>query len=189
VAPHGYEDDSSFLQSSEGLVNEAASLLGEVQHLVEDDNVERTQARWNLIVAMKGGPDVRCVAFRGPLDGDLSFSFAGGHTAEGDRFPASSLLELPFVVPSASRGSQALWGLYKDGTLAAEYGDYQLLALFVQHTAVTGAEAETWAARERAFVESFIEWGVHVCCPFRLEMPKCASDTLTIYRKLSRCNY
>jgi hypothetical protein len=46
-----------------------------------------------------------------------------------------------------------------------------LLALFVQHTAVTGAEAETWAARERAFVGSFIEWGVHVCCPFRRETP------------------
>src|SRR5229473_6525987 len=31
--------------------------------------------------------------------------------AEGDRFPGSSLIELPFVVPGASQGSQALWSL------------------------------------------------------------------------------
>jgi hypothetical protein len=46
-----------------------------------------------------------------------------------------------------------------------------LPALFVQHTAVTGAEAEAGAARERAFTGFFIEWGVHVCCPFRRETP------------------
>jgi TRAP-type C4-dicarboxylate transport system substrate-binding protein len=53
--------------------------------------------------------------------------------AEGDRFPGSSLIELPFVVPSALRGSQALWGLYKDQTLAGEYADYKVLALFVHN--------------------------------------------------------
>jgi hypothetical protein len=63
------------------------------------------------------------------------------------------------------------------GVFAAVFADVVaevatgLLALFVQHAAVTGAEPETWAARERAFVESFIEWGVHVCCPFRRETP------------------
>jgi TRAP-type C4-dicarboxylate transport system substrate-binding protein len=53
--------------------------------------------------------------------------------AESDRFPGSSVIELPFLVPSALRGSQALWGLFQDGTLADEYKDYKLLALFVHN--------------------------------------------------------
>ena len=43
------------------------------------------------------------------------------------------MIELPFLVPSALRGSQALWGLYKDGTLADEYKEYKVLALFVHN--------------------------------------------------------
>jgi hypothetical protein len=68
-----------------------------------------------------------------------------------------------------------------------------LPALFVLDAAVSGTESESWTAQERAaeltLVGSFIEWGVHVLSFFRLETPNCASDTLTIYRKLSRCNY
>jgi TRAP-type C4-dicarboxylate transport system substrate-binding protein len=61
---------------------------------------------------------------------DIALGLRG---AEGDRFPGSSVIELPFVVPNALRGSQALWGLYQDGTLAAEYADYKVLALFVHN--------------------------------------------------------
>src|SRR5262252_878990 len=61
---------------------------------------------------------------------DIALGLRG---AEGDRFPGSSLIELPFVVPSALKGSQALWGLYQDGTLADEYRDYRVLALFVHN--------------------------------------------------------
>jgi TRAP-type C4-dicarboxylate transport system substrate-binding protein len=53
--------------------------------------------------------------------------------AEGDRFPASSIIELPFVLKDAASGSRALWDLYKDGTLADEYKDYTVLALFVHN--------------------------------------------------------
>jgi TRAP-type C4-dicarboxylate transport system substrate-binding protein len=61
---------------------------------------------------------------------DIALGLRG---AEGDRFPGSSLIELPFVMPNASLGSQALWRLYKDGTLAHEYADYKVLALFVHN--------------------------------------------------------
>jgi TRAP-type C4-dicarboxylate transport system substrate-binding protein len=61
---------------------------------------------------------------------DIALGLRG---AEGDRFPGSSLIELPFVTPSALRGSQALWELYKDGTIAGEYKDYKVLALFVHN--------------------------------------------------------
>src|SRR5262245_48403978 len=44
---------------------------------------------------------------------DIALGLRG---AEGDKFLGSSVVELPFLVPSALRGSQALWGLYKDGT-------------------------------------------------------------------------
>src|SRR6516165_9984024 len=61
---------------------------------------------------------------------DIALGLRG---AEGDRFPGSSLIELPFVVPSALAGSRALWRLYKDGPLVDEYADYKVLALFVHN--------------------------------------------------------
>jgi TRAP-type C4-dicarboxylate transport system substrate-binding protein len=61
---------------------------------------------------------------------DIALGLRG---AEGDRFPGSSLIELPFVTPDALSGSRALWGLYGDGTLANEYKDYRVLALFVHN--------------------------------------------------------
>ena len=61
---------------------------------------------------------------------DIALGLRG---AEGDRFPGSSIIELPFLVPSAALGSHALWTLYKDGALADEYKDYKVLALFVHN--------------------------------------------------------
>jgi len=61
---------------------------------------------------------------------DIALGLRG---AEGDKFLGSSLIELPFLVPSAARGSQALWALYKDGTLGEEWKDYKVLALFVHN--------------------------------------------------------
>jgi TRAP-type C4-dicarboxylate transport system substrate-binding protein len=61
---------------------------------------------------------------------DIALGLRG---AEGDKFPGSSIIELPFLVPNALAGSRALWGLYADGTLAGEYKDYKVLALFVHN--------------------------------------------------------
>jgi TRAP-type C4-dicarboxylate transport system substrate-binding protein len=61
---------------------------------------------------------------------DIALGLRG---AEGDRFPGSSVIELPFLVSDAGRGSKALWDLYADGTLAEEYKDYKVLALFVHN--------------------------------------------------------
>jgi TRAP-type C4-dicarboxylate transport system substrate-binding protein len=61
---------------------------------------------------------------------DIALGLRG---AEGDKFPATSIVELPFLVPNAAAGSRALWGLYADGTLADEYKDYKVLALFVHN--------------------------------------------------------
>jgi len=61
---------------------------------------------------------------------DIALGLRG---AEGDKFPGSSIIELPFVVPSAAQGSRVLWELYRDGTLANEYRDYKVLALFVHN--------------------------------------------------------
>lgn len=61
---------------------------------------------------------------------DIALGLRG---AEGDKFPGSSIIELPFVVPSAAQGSRVLWQLYKDGTIADEYRDYKVLALFVHN--------------------------------------------------------
>ena len=51
---------------------------------------------------------------------DIALGLRG---AEGDRFPGSSMIELPFVVKDAASGSRALWDLLQDGTLANEYKD------------------------------------------------------------------
>jgi len=70
---------------------------------------------------------------------DIALGLRG---AEGDKFLGSSIIELPFLVPSAARGSQALWALYQDGTLADEWKDYKVLALFVHNPGLihTGAK-------------------------------------------------
>ena len=47
-----------------------------------------------------------------------------------DRFPASSIIEMPFLVQHADSGSRTLWELYKEGTLGSEYDDFKVLALF-----------------------------------------------------------
>ncbi len=65
-------------------------------------------------------------------DGTIDIAL-GLRGAEGDRFPRSSIIELPFVVHNALEGSRALWGLYKDGVLGDEYSDYKVLALFVHN--------------------------------------------------------
>ena len=59
---------------------------------------------------------------------DIALGLRG---AEGDRFPGSSIIELPFLVKDSLSGSRALWALYQDGSLADEYKDYKLLALSV----------------------------------------------------------
>jgi TRAP-type C4-dicarboxylate transport system substrate-binding protein len=69
---------------------------------------------------------------------DIALGLRG---AERDRFPGSSVIELPFLVPDAARGSQALWGLYRDGMIADEYRDYQLLALFVHNPGLIHTKA------------------------------------------------
>jgi TRAP-type C4-dicarboxylate transport system substrate-binding protein len=61
---------------------------------------------------------------------DIALGLRG---AEGDKFPGTAIIELPFLVPNALAGSRALWGLYADGTLADEYKDYKVLALFVHN--------------------------------------------------------
>lgn len=59
---------------------------------------------------------------------DIALGLRG---AEGERFPGTSLIELPFLVQDSQGGSRALWQLYRSGTLDAEYQDYKVLALFV----------------------------------------------------------
>jgi TRAP-type C4-dicarboxylate transport system substrate-binding protein len=69
---------------------------------------------------------------------DIALGLCG---AEDDRFPRSSIIELPFAVNNALDGSRALWKLYKDGELGNDYKGFKVLALFVHnpgliHTAV-----------------------------------------------------
>ena len=61
---------------------------------------------------------------------DIALGLRG---AEGDRFPRTSVIELPFMVPDALRGSQALWSAFKDGAFGPEFADYKVLALFVHN--------------------------------------------------------
>ena len=61
---------------------------------------------------------------------DIALGLRG---AEGGKFPRSSIIELPFMVPDALRGSQALWSAFKDGMFGGEYADYKVLALTVHN--------------------------------------------------------
>jgi TRAP-type C4-dicarboxylate transport system substrate-binding protein len=53
--------------------------------------------------------------------------------AEGDRFPRTSVAELPFMVPDALRGSRALWSAFQEGLFGPEFRDFKVLALFVHN--------------------------------------------------------
>ncbi len=61
---------------------------------------------------------------------DIALGLRG---AESDRFPRSSIAELPFVVKDSESGSQAVWDLNKQGGFGPEYADYKLLALTVHN--------------------------------------------------------
>jgi TRAP-type C4-dicarboxylate transport system substrate-binding protein len=63
-------------------------------------------------------------------DGTIDIAL-GLRGAEGERFPGSSLIELPFLVRDSESGSKALWGLYRGGMLDDEYREFRVLALFV----------------------------------------------------------
>jgi TRAP-type C4-dicarboxylate transport system substrate-binding protein len=65
-------------------------------------------------------------------DGTIDIAL-GLRGAEGDRFPRSSIIELPFLVHDAQGASRALWQLNKEGVFGGEYQDYNVLALFVHN--------------------------------------------------------
>ena len=53
----------------------------------------------------------------------------GLHGIPRGRFPATSLIDMPFLTDDAGAATYALWQLYKDGTLANEYKGFKVLAL------------------------------------------------------------
>ena len=61
---------------------------------------------------------------------DIALGLRG---AEGDKFPRTSVIELPFLVHDSVTGSHALWTLFKQGAFGPEFSDYKVLALFVQN--------------------------------------------------------
>jgi len=92
---------------------------------------ERTRGAMKVQVFNGSSPlgDVRKQASQ-VLDGSVDIAL-GLRGAEGDRFPGTSLIELPFLVQDSGSGSRALWQLYTSGALADEYRQYKVLALFV----------------------------------------------------------
>ena len=98
---------------------------------------------WKKAIEEKSGGKVKVEVFNAssPLGGvtkqatqvkegavDVALGLRG---AEGDRFPGTSVIELPFLIKDSASGSNALWALYKSGALDAEYKDYKVLALWV----------------------------------------------------------
>jgi TRAP-type C4-dicarboxylate transport system substrate-binding protein len=59
---------------------------------------------------------------------DMAF-IIHGYTA--GRFPLSSVIELPFLVPSAKTGSRVLWELHEKNYLTQEYAGMKVLSLWV----------------------------------------------------------
>jgi TRAP-type C4-dicarboxylate transport system substrate-binding protein len=66
------------------------------------------------------------------LDGKIDIAL-GLRGAEGESFPRSSIIELPFLVRDSASGSVALWRLFKAGAFGAEYREFKVLALFVHN--------------------------------------------------------
>lgn len=64
---------------------------------------------------------------------DIALGLRGG---EPQRFPGSSLIEVPLAVKDALQGSRVLWQLHQEGVLASEYAKFKLLALFVHNPGI-----------------------------------------------------
>jgi len=128
----------SFGACAEELVLKFSHFLG-AQSFFQRDVAEP----WGKRLEAKTGGKARLEVFHGgsaygdvrkqagqAKDGTVDIAL-GLRGAEGDRFPASSVIELPFLVRDSEGGSRALWGLYRSGVLDSEYRDYKVLALFV----------------------------------------------------------
>lgn len=50
-----------------------------------------------------------------------------------DRFSASSIMEMPFLVERAGSGSRAMWELFKEGAFGNEYDNFHVLGLMVHN--------------------------------------------------------
>lgn len=61
---------------------------------------------------------------------DIAFGLRG---IPRGRFERSSVFELPFVVSKAGAGSRALWEMYKEGTVAADFEGFKVLGLMVHN--------------------------------------------------------
>ena len=70
---------------------------------------------------------------------DIALGLRG---AEGDKFPRTSVVEVPFLVKDALSGSRALWTLFKQGAFGPEFADYKVLALFVQNPGIVHTAAK-----------------------------------------------
>jgi TRAP-type C4-dicarboxylate transport system substrate-binding protein len=62
--------------------------------------------------------------------GDIEIAYAvQGYNA--DRFPQSTVMELPLMYNDSVSGTKAFWQLYQEGLLAKDYANVKILALFV----------------------------------------------------------
>ncbi|MBA1146589.1 TRAP transporter substrate-binding protein [Ectothiorhodospiraceae bacterium WFHF3C12] len=61
---------------------------------------------------------------------DISLGLSG---LPRGRFPATSVIEMPFLVETADAGTRTLWDLYKEGHLKGEYEGLKPLALFTHN--------------------------------------------------------
>ena len=55
----------------------------------------------------------------------------GNHGPLTSIFPRTSVAELPFLVKDSETGSTALWNIFENGTIAAEYREVRPLALLI----------------------------------------------------------
>lgn len=70
---------------------------------------------------------------------DIALGLRG---AEGDKFPRTSVIELPFLVKDAASGSRALWTLFGQGAFGPEFSEFKVLALFVQNPGMVHTAAK-----------------------------------------------
>jgi TRAP-type C4-dicarboxylate transport system substrate-binding protein len=62
--------------------------------------------------------------------GELDIAYGvQGYTP--DKFPLSTVMELPLMYSDSVTGTKAFWQLYKEGLLEKDYANYKILALFV----------------------------------------------------------
>ena len=127
-ASHAHAAEFVLRFASINLANTAAyqQILVPFAQAVEKDSAGRIEVDLKPMGGYGKPADLFNMTERGDID--ICATVQGYNPG---RFPRSSVMELPLMFDSAVAGTQALWKLFQDGDIAADYASVKVLGLYM----------------------------------------------------------